>query len=202
MKVVIKIGTSTLTYQNGCVNIRRIESLCKIVSDLMNAGNQVILVSSGAIGMGVGKLNLKERPKDIAGKQAAAAVGQCELMYIYDKEFGEHNRTVAQILLTAPDLKNEDRHEKSKTDCFRISSFSQTPVKLELSIMAKNLLIEDYPLAEKDLRKEGDRWILDTMVSGMEGVGRFVIGLAHEIRILESDELKEYIRQFVEKYLK
>lgn len=97
---------------------------------------------------------------------------------------------------------NEDRHEKSKTDCFRISSFSQTPVKLELSIMAKNLLIEEYPLAEKDLRKEGDRWILDTMVSGMEGVGRFVIGLAHEIRILESDELKEYIRKFVEIYLK
>ena len=97
---------------------------------------------------------------------------------------------------------NEDRHEKSKTDCFRISSFSQTPVKLELSIMAKNLLIEEYPLAEKDLRKEGDRWILDTMVSGMEGVGRFVIGLAHEIKILESDELTEYIRKFVERYLK
>ena len=97
---------------------------------------------------------------------------------------------------------NEDKHEKSKTDCFRMSSFNQTHVKLELSIMAKNLLIEEYPLAEKDLRKEGDKWILDTMVSGMEGVGRFVIGLAHEIRILESDELKEYIRKFVERYLK
>lgn len=68
--------------------------------------------------------------------------------------------------------------------------------------MAKNLLIEEYPLAEKDLRKEGDKWILDTKVSGMEGVGRFVIGLAHEITILESDELKEYIRNFVERYLK
>ena len=72
MKTVIKVGTSTLTYRNGSVNIRRIESLCKIISDLMNAGNEVILVSSGAIGMGVGKLNLKERPRDIAGKQAAA----------------------------------------------------------------------------------------------------------------------------------
>ena len=97
---------------------------------------------------------------------------------------------------------NEDRHEKSKTDCFRISSFSQTPVKLELSIMAKNLLIEEYPLAEQDIRKEGEKWILETMVNGMEGVGRFVIGLAHEIRILESDELKEYIRKFAERYLK
>ena len=128
MKVVIKIGTSTLTYQNGCVNIRRIESLCKIVSDLMNAGNQVILVSSGAIGMGVGKLNLKERPKDIAGKQAAAAVGQCELMYIYDKEFGEHNRTVAQILLTAPDLKCEDRHKKFENTVNRLLEFGVLPI--------------------------------------------------------------------------
>lgn len=128
MKTVIKIGTSTLTYQNGCVNIRRIESLCKIVSDLMNAGNQVILVSSGAIGMGVGKLNLKERPKDIAGKQAAAAVGQCELMYIYDKEFGTHNRTVAQILLTAPDLKCEDRHKKFEATVTRLLEFGVLPI--------------------------------------------------------------------------
>ena len=83
VRIVIKVGTSTLTHKSGCVNIRRIESLCKIISDMMNAGNEVILVSSGAIGMGVGKLKLHERPKDIAGKQAAAAVGQCELMYIY-----------------------------------------------------------------------------------------------------------------------
>ena len=128
MKIVIKIGTSTLTYQNGCVNIRRIESLCKTVSDLMNAGNQVILVSSGAIGMGVGKLNLKARPKDIAGKQAAAAVGQCELMYIYDREFGMHNRTVAQLLLTAPDLKSADRHEKFEATVTRLLEYGVLPI--------------------------------------------------------------------------
>ena len=87
MRVVVKLGTSTLTYANGCVNIRRIESLCKIISDLMNAGHEMILVSSGAIGMGVGKLRLGARPKDIAGKQACAAVGQCELMYTYVKLF-------------------------------------------------------------------------------------------------------------------
>ena len=75
MRIVIKIGTSTLTYQNGCVNIRRIEDFCKIVSDIMNAGNQVILVSSGAIGMGVGKLGLRERPRELAAKQAAADTG-------------------------------------------------------------------------------------------------------------------------------
>ena len=112
MRIVIKIGTSTLTYENGCVNIRRIESLCKIISDLMNAGHEMILVSSGAIGMGVGKLRLPSRPKDIAGKQACAAVGQCELMYTYDKLFSEYNHAVAQLLLTAPDLSCEDRHGK------------------------------------------------------------------------------------------
>ena len=112
MKIVIKIGTSTLTYDNGCVNIRRIESLCKIVSDIKNSGHQVILVSSGAIGMGVGKLHLSDRPHDIAGKQACAAVGQCELMYTYDKLFAEYNHTVAQILLTAPDLSCEERSSK------------------------------------------------------------------------------------------
>ena len=136
MKVVIKIGTSTLTYQNGCVNIRRIESLCKIVSDLMNAGNQIILVSSGAIGMGVGKLNLGSRPKDIAGKQAAAAVGQCELMYIYDKDFGTHNRTVAQILLTAPDLECEDRHKKFEATMTRLVELGVLPIVNENDTVA------------------------------------------------------------------
>ena len=109
MRVVIKIGTSTLTYKSGCVNIRRIEALCRAISDMKNAGHEVVIVSSGAIGMGVGKLNLKERPADIAGKQAAAAVGQCELMYVYDTEFSRYNHTVAQLLLTAPDFECEER---------------------------------------------------------------------------------------------
>ncbi len=77
MRIVIKIGTSTLTHSTGCLNIRRIEKLCEVVSDLKNAGHEIILVSSGAIGMGVGKLSLKSRPQDIPTKQAAAAVGQC-----------------------------------------------------------------------------------------------------------------------------
>ena len=128
MRIVIKVGTSTLTHKSGCVNIRRIESLCKIISDMMNAGNEVILVSSGAIGMGVGKLKLHERPKDIAGKQAAAAVGQCELMYIYDKEFTSHNHTVAQILLTAPDLECEDRHNKFRATMSRLIELGAIPI--------------------------------------------------------------------------
>ena len=100
MRIVIKIGTSTLAYETGLLNIRRVEELCRVMSDLKNAGNEIILISSGAIGMGVGKLGLKSRPTDIPTKQAAAAVGQCELMYTYDKLFGEYNHTVAQILLT------------------------------------------------------------------------------------------------------
>ncbi|MBR2897606.1 MAG: glutamate 5-kinase [Oscillospiraceae bacterium] len=100
MKIVVKVGTSTLAYPTGHINIRRVESLCKVLADIANAGNDVILVTSGAIGMGMGKLSLSKRPDDIASKQAAAAVGQCELMYIYDKLFGEYNRIVAQILLT------------------------------------------------------------------------------------------------------
>ena len=128
MRVVIKIGTSTLTYANGAVNIRRIEMLCRAISDMKNAGNEVIIVSSGAIGMGVGKLRLPKRPTDIATKQAAAAVGQCELMYIYDKEFAAHNHTVAQILLTAPDLECADRHAKFDATVNKLLELSVIPI--------------------------------------------------------------------------
>ena len=128
MRTVIKIGTSTLTHQNGSVNIRRFEALCKIISDIKNAGHEVVLVSSGAIGMGVGKLRLGKRPSDIAGKQACAAVGQCELMYIYDKQFAEYNHTVAQLLLTAPDLDSEDRHEKFNNTIERLLLLGVLPI--------------------------------------------------------------------------
>ncbi len=111
MRIVIKVGTSTLAHAGGRMNIRRVELLCKVLSDLKNAGNQIVLVSSGAIGMGVGKLGLQGRPEDMPGKQAAAAIGQCELMYTYDKLFAQYNHTVAQILLTADDI--QDRRHSS-----------------------------------------------------------------------------------------
>ena len=93
---------------------------------------------------------------------------------------------------------NEDKHQKSKTDCFRISGFTQTPIKLELSMMAKNLLLEEFPLADKDLKNIDGKWILETRVSGMEGVGRFVIGLASEVQIIDSTEFAQYIKHYVE----
>ena len=141
MRIVIKIGTSTLTHKTGRENIRRIEELCKTVSDIKNAGEEVILVSSGAIGMGVGKLNLGERPCDIAGKQACAAVGQCELMYIYDKQFSAYNHTVAQILLTAPDLKNEDRHEKFKNTMSKLLELGAIPIINENDTVATEEIV-------------------------------------------------------------
>ena len=106
MRIVVKIGTSTLAHPTGRLNIRRIEEMCKVLSDLKNEGHEIILVSSGAIGMGVGKLSLSKRPEDIPTKQAVAAVGQCELMYTYDKLFTEYNHNVAQILITAPDIED------------------------------------------------------------------------------------------------
>ncbi len=99
-RLVVKVGTSTLTHQSGHINLRRLDELCKVLSDLKNAGIEIILVSSGAVGVGVGELGLAERPRDLGGKQAAAAVGQCALMYMYDKEFSEYGHVTAQVLLT------------------------------------------------------------------------------------------------------
>ncbi len=111
MRIVVKVGTTTLAHKTGHLNIRHMEELCKVLSDIKNAGHEVILVSSGAIGMGMGKLQLRERPKTLPGKQACAAVGQCELMYTYDKCFSEYNHTIAQILLTGSDINDPVRRQ-------------------------------------------------------------------------------------------
>lgn len=128
MRIVIKVGTSTLTHTTGNLNIRRVEKLCRVLSDIKNAGHEVILVSSGAIGMGVGKLSLKERPKDIPSKQAVAAVGQCELMYTYDRAFSEHNHVVAQILLSAYDVEDGQRRKNFHNTIFRLLELGVLPI--------------------------------------------------------------------------
>ena len=99
-RIVVKVGTSTLTHKTGRLNIRRVETLVKTIADLQNAGYEMILVSSGAVGLGMSKLGLTEKPKETPMKQACAAVGQCELMYMYDNEFSKYSITVAQVLLT------------------------------------------------------------------------------------------------------
>ena len=128
MRIVVKVGTSTLTHKAGRINIRRVECLCRVLSDLKNAGHEMILVSSGAIGMGVGKLSLKEKPSDMPTKQAAAAVGQCELMYVYDREFSQYNHTIAQILITNSDIENEKNHNNFRNTVTRLLEFGALPV--------------------------------------------------------------------------
>ncbi len=128
MRIVVKVGTSTLAHATGRLNIRHVEELVKVLSDLKNAGHQVILVSSGAIGMGVGKLNLPGKPSDMPSKQAAAAVGQCELMYTYDKLFLQYNHTVAQVLLTGEDVDHPERRENFENTMERLLELGALPV--------------------------------------------------------------------------
>lgn len=141
MRIVVKIGTSTLAYATGQLNIRRVEELCKTMSDIRNAGHELILVSSGAIGMGVGKLGLRTRPRDIPTKQAAAAVGQCELMYVYDKLFSECHHTVAQLLITADNLSNETRHANFTNTLNRLLELGAVPVINENDTVATDEIV-------------------------------------------------------------
>lgn len=136
MRIVVKVGTSTLAYGTGRMNIRHVEQLVKVLSDLKNAGHQVILVSSGAIGMGVGKLKLAKRPEDVPTKQAAAAVGQCELMYTYDKLFSEYNHTVAQLLLSAEDVQDQVRRNHVENTLFRLLELDALPIVNENDTVA------------------------------------------------------------------
>lgn len=112
-RIVVKVGTSTLTYDSGKLNIRRIERLARVLSDLNNEGREVVLVSSGAVGVGMGKLELREKPGDIRGKQAVSAVGQSELMCLYDRMFAEYGNTTAQILLTRDIMDTPVRKENA-----------------------------------------------------------------------------------------
>ncbi|MBO4298890.1 MAG: glutamate 5-kinase [Clostridia bacterium] len=141
MRIVVKVGSSTLAHATGQMNIRRVERLCKVMSDLKNAGHEMVLVSSGAIAMGVGKLRLKERPRDIPTKQATAAVGQCELMYTYDKLFSEYNHTVAQILLTGSDVDHTERRQHFRNTLFRLLELGALPVINENDTVATDEIV-------------------------------------------------------------
>ena len=170
MRIVIKIGTSTLAYETGLLNIRRVEDLCRVISDLKNAGHEIILISSGAIGMGVGKLGLKDRPADIPGKQAAAAVGQCELMYTYDKLFGEYNHTVAQILLTKEDIEHKQRCENFRNTLFRLLELGALPIMNENDTVATDEIVigdNDTLAAIVAANLEADLLILLSDIDGL-----------------------------------
>ena len=163
MRTVIKIGTSTLTYLNGNLNLKRFESLCKVIADIKNAGNQVAVVSSGAIALGKSKLGLSARPADVPSKQAAAAVGQCELMCFYDREFSRYHHTVAQILVTAEDLRGGERSV----------NFGNTAEKL-LSMGALPVINENDTVATDEIRV-GDNDTLSAIVTRIIGADALVI---------------------------
>lgn len=150
MKTVIKIGTSTLTHETGLLNIRLAESLVKVLSDLKNAGHQLIIVSSGAIGMGVGKLRLPGRPSDMPSKQAAAAVGQIELMYTYDRLFAQYNHTIAQVLLTSEDIHNECRRRNMTNTINRLIELNTLPIINENDAVSTDEIGIENTIGEND----------------------------------------------------
>ena len=170
MRIVIKIGTSTLAYATGQLNIRRVEALCKTMSDIRNAGHELILVSSGAIGMGVGKLGLRSRPQDIPTKQAAAAVGQCELMYIYDKLFSEYHHTVAQLLITADNLTSEIRHTNFTNTLNRLLELGVVPIINENDTVATEEIVigDNDTLAARVAQSVGAKLLI--LLSDIDGL--------------------------------
>lgn len=150
MRLVIKVGTSTLSHENGQMNLKRMEKLCRTIADLQNAGHQCVLVSSGAIGMGVSKLRLPGRPKDMPGKQAAAAVGQCELMFVYDKLFGEYGQAVAQVLLTAEDVADDRRRGHVENALEQLLSWGVLPIINENDAVAVDEIGIHTTIGEND----------------------------------------------------
>ena len=134
--IVVKVGTSTLTYDGGGINIRRVESLVKVLSDLKNSGKKIILVSSGAIGVGMGKLGIQKRPDCTRDKQALAAIGQCELMNYYSRLFGEYNHNVAQVLLTKDVVTDPVRNQNAINTFEKLIQLGIIPIVNENDVIS------------------------------------------------------------------
>ena len=162
-RVVIKIGTTTLTHGGGFINHRRMEGLVKTIADIKNSGRQVVIVSSGAVGVGMGELGLKARPDDIPTKQACAAVGQCELMHLYDKLFSEYHHSVAQVLLTHDIIEDEARKKNVINTFDRLLEFGVIPIVNENDTVATDELCF------------GDNDTLSAMVSVLIGADLLVL---------------------------
>lgn len=158
-RIVIKVGTSTLTYENGNINLTRIEKLARVISDLMNSGKEIVLVTSGAIGVGSSKLKLKEKPQSIREKQAVASIGQCELMHIYSKFFGEYSHTVGQVLLTRDVV--EDEHIRNNV-CNTFNTLLEMGV---VPIVNENDTVSIDEI--ENIVKFGDNDNLSAIVSGL-----------------------------------
>lgn len=140
-RLVVKVGTSSLTYETGKMNIRRMIKLCSVIADLHNSGIDVVLVTSGAIGVGVGKLGLSEKPKDVPGRQAAATVGQCELMFMYDKFFGEYGQKIGQLLVTKSDFEDSERRLNLENTFQKLFQYGAIPIVNENDSVATEEIV-------------------------------------------------------------
>ena len=193
-RIVVKVGTSTLTHAGGRTNIREMERLVRVLSDIMNSGKQVVLVTSGAIGIGVGKLGLKEKPKDTPGKQAAATVGQCELMFMYDKLFSEYGNTIGQLLITRSDFESDERRANLSNSFEKLFEFGAIPVINENdSIAVEEIVFGDNDTLSAMVAKlvNADALIILSDIDGLysgnprEDENAYLIPVVEEI----SDEL-------------
>ena len=169
-RIVVKVGTSTLTYDTGKINLRRMSKLAQVLSDLKNAGVEIALVTSGAIGVGVGKLGLKERPQDTPGRQAAATVGQCELMFLYDKFFGEYGNITGQLLVTKDDFEDEERHRNLHNSFMKLFEYSAIPIINENdSVAVDEIVFGDNDSLSAHVAKivDADTLIILTDIDGL-----------------------------------
>lgn len=157
-RIVVKVGTSTLTNEHGKSNLRTLDHLARVLSDIQNMGHEVLLVSSGAIAVGTNKMRLAQKPTQMRMKQAAAAVGQCENMFLYDKFFGEYNKIVAQILLNAEDIKQEVKKENLANTFFALLEQGIIPIVNENDSVS-------YTEIESEDKLFGDNDMLSAVVS-------------------------------------
>ena len=162
-RVVVKVGTSTLTYESGSLNIRTIEKLVKVLSDLKNRGLEIVLVSSGAVGVGMGKVGFSKKPDELDKKQALAAIGQCELMNFYDSLFSHYGHTVAQLLLTKDVISDGNRYKNAKSTLENLFAMSAVPI-----------INENDPISTEQL-EFGDNDTLSAYVAELVGADLLII---------------------------
>lgn len=169
-RIVIKVGTSSLTYSTGKTNIAGMAKLVSVISDLKNMGNDVVLISSGAVGIGLSKLGIKEKPTAVPPLQAAAAIGQCELMFLYDKFFSEYDYLVAQMLLTTEDVQNPESRSHLINSFNQLLEYGTVPIVNENDPVSVDELVNgdnDYLSAIVATLINADMLILLTDKDGM-----------------------------------
>lgn len=198
MRIVVKVGTSTLAHPGGRLNIRNVEELVKVLSDLKNAGHEIILVSSGAIGMGIGKLNMDRSHMDMPAKQAAAAVGQCELMHTYDTLFLKYSHTVGQILITSEDIEDSERRSNFQNTMQTLLKFGALPVVNENDTVATTEInsVGDNDTLGAIIAKTIDADIL-ILMSDIDGLFTADPNRDPDARLIETvDEITKEIEAF------